>query len=565
MYIKFLIIVGLAVVMGHAVGYQHATFRSQSTQGKTWTGTVSITDERFNITVHRDYLDVELEWVFEVGGQAPEENRDALEIVGNVNLEQGSIVIGMLLWYKDELLKAKLKRKNVAREQYEEVVDRNAIVPPRPRDPVIFEYGWAQDNYDISIFPVSWEGSRKLRLRYLVPRGNRYDVYSCGYPHAFTDSAKVTIRKGKDIPGFSIMSYDGTTDVSDDSVVLNGADVMQYSSKRINYISPWLMPNKSDPLIQGIPTKISSVPVEMGDIQGELAHVSNFNVGHLLASIKDSLPVHDDKRLNARLDVFAIISNGAEKCSTGVFLNNISNIDRLTDSLTWARDIFIFSRKPVVKEVVWHIYLNGELWKEHIEKPTCEQMVDGTIAGCIAAKSGKLMALDTRLPKSLAAAFGFVDTAFALLALEEDKLPATFKSKYADAGVPLLNQEDIFADTADLVQGLETPLFQENAFNIPLKVNRVKADIDLFSNMVMKIKDGVLTISFGEMAQLKNGRIEVTVFNLAGKMLKKEYVKISSGCGNLRIFLKGTYPQTVVVHVKAGQFKTARIIAVGNR
>jgi hypothetical protein len=563
MFIKFFLMLGLLAAMGHSIGYQHGTFQSQSTQGKSWTGTASITNEHFNITVHRQYLDVELEWVFGVGGQAPEEHRDALEIVGNLNLEQGSIVIGMLLWYKDELLKAKLKRKEVARKQYEEVVDRNAAVPPRPRDPVIFEYGWGPDNYDISIFPVVWDGSRKLRLRYLIPRGNRYDANSFGFPHAFTSTATAILRKGKDISGFSILGYDTTVDIQKDTIVLSGAELEPYGSNSINYIRPWVTPNTSASLTKNAPTKMCFAPLELGGVQGELTRFSDFNVGHILASIKDSLPVDSNKQLNVRFGVFAIISNGAEKCSTGVKLNNISNIDKLTDSLAWTRDLIIFSSKSLRKEIQWHIYLNGEHWKTIVEQPAEEALNDAILTGCVAAKSGRLMSLDTKVPKSLAAAFGFVDTAFALLALETDQLPVTFKGDYADAGVPLLNREDIFADTADMVPGLETPLFQENAFNIPLKVKLEKADIDIFSNFIMKVAGGMLAISFDGITLLEDQRIEVAIFTLAGKMLRKEIVKASNGCRELRIPLGEAYPRTVVVHVNAGNFKIARILNTG--
>ena len=84
-----------------ASGYQHSTFRSQSTQGPTWLGTASIQKEEFNITVYPDYLDVQLDWEFGIGGNEPESYKDALEIVGNLTLAENSTVVGMLLWNGD--------------------------------------------------------------------------------------------------------------------------------------------------------------------------------------------------------------------------------------------------------------------------------------------------------------------------------------------------------------------------------------------------------------------------------------------------------------------------------
>ena len=137
----------------HAIGLQHGLFRSQSTQGTPWQGTAEITREHFAVTVYPDYLDVELEWEFTVGGTAPAEYADALEIVGNLNLVHNSVVVGMITWYKDMVLKGKLKTNDVAREQYEDVVQRSSDAPPPPRDPVLLERV-RDDNYDISIFPV---------------------------------------------------------------------------------------------------------------------------------------------------------------------------------------------------------------------------------------------------------------------------------------------------------------------------------------------------------------------------------------------------------------------------
>ncbi|MEO6095184.1 MAG: hypothetical protein ABIW76_05755 [Fibrobacteria bacterium] len=191
----------------HAIGDQHGVFRSQSTQGAQWTGTAVIEDEQFRITVHPNYLDVELDWVFRVGGKdqkGPEKFQDALEIVGNLNLVRSSVVVGMLTWWKGDILKAKLKTSKTARADYEEVVQRDADAPPPPRDPVLIEYGWGIDNYDISIFPAKFGDTRKVRIHYLIPASSMGGTIKIPYPYAFSDSAKVTIQAGSDIASYQI-------------------------------------------------------------------------------------------------------------------------------------------------------------------------------------------------------------------------------------------------------------------------------------------------------------------------------------------------------------------------
>ncbi|MBD3346517.1 MAG: hypothetical protein GF401_15795 [Chitinivibrionales bacterium] len=223
-----------------AIGYQHATFRSQSTQGVPWNGTSKIIRELFRITVYPDYLDIELDWEFDVNGVEPDSFKNALEIVGNINLERGSVVTGMLLWNGDDILKAKLKSVEEARKQYEEVVDRDADIPPPPRDPVIFEYGWAPDNYYMSIFPVSWGGTRKMRMRYLIPSQELNGTTKIGFPHAFSDNAEYVIYKGSEVSSFYLESSSGAMqEITADSMTLEpGAG--RYSYNCFRYITPQL-------------------------------------------------------------------------------------------------------------------------------------------------------------------------------------------------------------------------------------------------------------------------------------------------------------------------------------
>lgn len=232
-------------VGANAIGLQHGLFRSQSTQGTPWQGTATIVQEHFDITVNPDYLDVELEWVFEAKGTAPAEHRDALEIVGNLNLVDNSVVVSMITWYKGMILKGKLKTNDVAREQYENVVDRDSKAPPPPRDPVLLEY-IRDDNYDISIFPVTFGETRKVRIRYLIPAFDVNGINKIAYPHAFTSNATVTIRLGAGVKGYTVATsdssilFDKTGDVSLSRSVYSFQAYGGTGGKNINFIVPQL-------------------------------------------------------------------------------------------------------------------------------------------------------------------------------------------------------------------------------------------------------------------------------------------------------------------------------------
>lgn len=192
------------IVLGmQTFAYQYGFFRSQATKGDPWQGTASITREHYDITVHPDYLDVELECEFEVGGTRPQEHADALEIVGNLNLVEGTVVVGLITWWKGDILKGKLKTNDVARAEYEDVVDRHASTIVPPRDPVLLEKRW-RDNYDISIYPIEFGSTRKVRIRYLIPAFRRDGDVKAIYPHAFSENATVSIRTADGVSGYAL-------------------------------------------------------------------------------------------------------------------------------------------------------------------------------------------------------------------------------------------------------------------------------------------------------------------------------------------------------------------------
>src|SRR5512133_1662878 len=244
--ITLLGIIMLCCTMSYPIGMQHGVFRSQSTQGSPWQGTAEITDERYDITVYPDYLDVELQWIFKASGTTePDSFKDAIEIVGNFNIVANSTITSMITWYNGKILKGKLKTDSVAREQYEKVVDRSSDRPTPPRDPVLIEYGWGEDNYDISIFPVSFNGTRQIRFRYSIPAFSVNGVNKIAYPHAFTENAVVTIRKGAGVENYYIetgvkrIQYD-----NNEPVVLNNKDYgfMAYGGRSVSPTTSYILP-----------------------------------------------------------------------------------------------------------------------------------------------------------------------------------------------------------------------------------------------------------------------------------------------------------------------------------
>ncbi|MFP4520689.1 MAG: VIT domain-containing protein [Fibrobacterota bacterium] len=144
---------------------------ARTVNGNSWTGDVAVKNEIMRVKVHPSYLDIEAEISLKAhtpNAQVPDPSLP-LEIHGNFILPENSVISGALLWNGNTILQAKLKSKETATMEYEDVVDRQPAPPPRPRDPMIIEK-LSGDTYNLMIYPFSRGQYRKIRIRYIVPR-----------------------------------------------------------------------------------------------------------------------------------------------------------------------------------------------------------------------------------------------------------------------------------------------------------------------------------------------------------------------------------------------------------
>jgi hypothetical protein len=401
-----------------AIGWQHATFRSQSTQGPSWQGTAEITKEHCRITVYPDYLDVELEWEFGVGGTRPERYADALEIVGNLNLVQNSSVVGMLVWYKDKILKAKLKSGETARHDYEQVVERGSAAPPPPRDPVLLE--WVrQDNYDISIFPVDWGGSRKVRFRYLVP----VMTGVAEYPFAFSSAGTATILPGPGTKGFQLSLSDGTKRKFTSQSELAAPD---YGLQA--YAGGGLHPLSISPLLDdSVVSSLLMVGAFSGiSFSGEMAHA------YLIPppAIQDILSGDSTSARTLR----AILRSGQDSCSVPYPVSG--------RTVPPFADLRMYGNLPIQRSITWRLTRPGMDDKEVKEVPMVMEAQDG-MQFARAFGTVPFYPMAKAMPASLGAALGLIDPKYALVALEEDALASALMQRYAAQGVPGLEPSEI--------------------------------------------------------------------------------------------------------------------------
>ena len=108
------------------------------------------------------YMETELYLTFSAEG-IPFSGVDTFEIVFNFSLPEGAIMHDSWLWMFDEvtIVKADVLGVSQAEVIYEDIVDRR-------RDPSIL-YDRGGGNYELRVFPLPAEGSRKVKITYLSP------------------------------------------------------------------------------------------------------------------------------------------------------------------------------------------------------------------------------------------------------------------------------------------------------------------------------------------------------------------------------------------------------------
>ena len=157
----------LALAAG--IGAQTSWQTTHTTTGGWNSGPCELQSAALRVTVHPAWLDVEEDLdIAAVGMVNAGNDPQSLEITGLFNLPSGAAITGALLWDGEKVLQAKLLDKAKADSLYQDLVDRNSVPPPRPRDPILLDLV-ANGNYRLRIYPVAMSKSRHLRLRYQLP------------------------------------------------------------------------------------------------------------------------------------------------------------------------------------------------------------------------------------------------------------------------------------------------------------------------------------------------------------------------------------------------------------
>lgn len=398
-------------------------------------------------------------------------------------------------------------------------------------------------------------------MRYLVPTTITNGEISAGFPHAFTSSGKVTIKKSNEVKGFSISTNksESSLKIFTDSTTITNAQAYSYSSFYPISISAKITLDT----LSAAKTHMSVSNTSSLLLPGEFACISSFGVSRILDSVKTHFSRLDSQKVSGSFSLYASISNGTVSCSTGITINT-DNIFNINSNVTWNKPVCLYSRIPVKPEIVWQVFLDGVLFYRDIESPEYEVSNSPKVESKLFASSQKILSLEKVLPKSMAATFGFIDTAFALLALEEDVIPDQLSVFYEKSGVPLCNEEDIFADSSDVVFIPATGLYEENSifYQTSIKNKMTETVKNLFNFFKCFSVNSKLVIHFDYKFYDGHSPYEIALYSQNGRCLakwnKSEIGSVHSVEWSLREH--GIAPGSYIIRAKMGSVNQAKTV-----
>ena len=161
--------------------------------------------------------------------------------------------------------------------------------------------------------------------------------------------------------------------------------------------------------------------------------------------------------------------------------------------------------------------------KEVTETPTLIRMEDG-LQYARSFGNSTIYPMTDSMPSYLGSALGFIDSKYALVALEEDALTAITADKYILTGVPTLNPEDIFPSRDDTTvssmnwaaaRGYDPNLLLQSA----LPALSVKQGLP--AGFEYALRNGRITVRWDKNAVPSRAGIRVSIFTVMGRLARQ--------------------------------------------
>ena len=152
------VLLGVMFTTNLALAYNSLRVGDPRTSWSTYRGTIE--EAIVSVRPQGIYMEIGLYLTFSARGTYFDAN-DSLEVTFFFDLPQDAIVHDSWLWVGDDIIRGLIMDKWTAASIYEDIVKRR-------RDPSIL-YKRGQGRYELRIFPMAGNETRKVKLTYLVP------------------------------------------------------------------------------------------------------------------------------------------------------------------------------------------------------------------------------------------------------------------------------------------------------------------------------------------------------------------------------------------------------------
>jgi Ca-activated chloride channel family protein len=157
----------LFFILTNLFGHNQLRVGDPRNSWQTYQGTI----EEANLTVAPKGLFMEygLTLTFSSRGTVWTEMKDTLEVTLNFDLPENAMITDSWLWFGDDTIKAVILDRWTASSIYESIVNRR-------RDPSIL-FKQSANQYELRIFPMAGNETRKVKITYLMPVSwNKYNI-----------------------------------------------------------------------------------------------------------------------------------------------------------------------------------------------------------------------------------------------------------------------------------------------------------------------------------------------------------------------------------------------------
>lgn len=485
----------------------------QTTRDGFSNGACQIQSSKLRVVVHPFFVEVEEDAEISPVGTLWRGDDKTLEIVNEFFVRPATAIQSMLLWNGDKILKAKLKLKDDADKEYEDVVDRQKFIAA-PRDPAIIEY--VNDNYyRCRIYPVTLNGSRKIRIRYVVPITFKngvpqFDIGTIFSVAQYSQSGQVhlTVESAVSSSGKCILQTNSTHK----SIIYNSVYLLSFSEM---YGSFAIIPDVS--IWKGAWTK----------------HISSGPAAGYYSTVFMAFPDTVEALISEQLNPSGV------QLEVGVTIGNkVYLADLMKEGL------FALYCKS---DSVWDGTL---LWNGYNRKGdqvfTCRQMVIPDTNGVSATMIPLLWGMKYTFQEkrgALGALFGFVDSKMSLLALESDTLPIESAEMYRSSGVPELLPDEIIINQKKLPQTpKESVIFESHSTDVIASLNK--------SLTMFKVKGNGLSLQI-VLSGTGSNVTKVTMLDVSGRVVQQWIATMRSG-NMVSVKMNKRYSGTFLVRVQVG-------------